>query len=81
MQEHRFGKNVEDAWAALQWVPDFSLFINDIGLHGSQVHEHASEINGLPDSISIGGISAGGQLSCVLQHLARDAGIPLKLGQ
>ncbi|KAF2813021.1 alpha/beta-hydrolase [Mytilinidion resinicola] len=42
------------------------------------VHEHASETNGLPDSISIGGISAGGQIACVLQHMARDARVPLK---
>ncbi|KAL1888767.1 hypothetical protein Sste5346_009321 [Sporothrix stenoceras] len=43
------------------------------------VHAHAHEINGRPDSISIGGISAGGFMSCVLQQLARDAGLPLKL--
>ena len=29
--------------------------------------------------MSIGGISAGGAISVVLQHLARNAGIPLKL--
>ncbi|KAH8196202.1 hypothetical protein TruAng_009645 [Truncatella angustata] len=32
-----------------------------------------------PHSISIGGISAGGHISVVLQHKARDAGLPLKL--
>ncbi|KAI0135942.1 alpha/beta-hydrolase [Hypoxylon sp. NC0597] len=32
-----------------------------------------------PDSISIGGISAGAHISLVLQHIARDEGIPLKL--
>lgn len=31
------------------------------------------------DSISVGGISAGGWLACVLQHLARDHSIELKL--
>ncbi|KAK3317132.1 Alpha/Beta hydrolase protein [Cercophora scortea] len=30
-------------------------------------------------SISIGGISAGGHVSLVLQHIARDSGIPLRL--
>ena len=29
--------------------------------------------------MSIGGISAGGHISCVIQHMARDAGVPLKL--
>lgn len=33
-----------------------------------------------PDSVSIGGISAGGHITIVLQHLARDAKIPLRLG-
>ncbi|KAK3317069.1 Alpha/Beta hydrolase protein [Apodospora peruviana] len=31
------------------------------------------------NSISIGGVSAGGHISLILQHMARDAGIPLKL--
>ncbi|RTE83743.1 hypothetical protein BHE90_001753 [Fusarium euwallaceae] len=43
------------------------------------VHNHGGEINIRPDSISIGGISAGGTLSAVAQQLARDHGIPLKL--
>ncbi|CAK7231701.1 hypothetical protein SBRCBS47491_008020 [Sporothrix bragantina] len=43
------------------------------------VHTHAQEINARPDSISIGGISAGGFMSCVVQQLARDTGLPLKL--
>jgi len=46
-----------------------------------QVHSHPTELNCKADSISIGGISAGGQLSCVMQHMARDEGIRLKLGQ
>ncbi|KAI1412538.1 alpha/beta-hydrolase [Hypoxylon sp. FL1857] len=32
-----------------------------------------------PESISIGGISAGAHISLVLQHMARDEGIPLKI--
>ncbi|OJJ45158.1 hypothetical protein ASPZODRAFT_134567 [Penicilliopsis zonata CBS 506.65] len=39
----------------------------------------SNEININPSSISIGGISAGGFLCCVVQHLARDAGLPLRL--
>ncbi|KAH9897456.1 Alpha/Beta hydrolase protein [Xylariomycetidae sp. FL2044] len=43
------------------------------------VRNSASQLGINPDSISIGGISAGGHICLVLQHLARDAGIPLKL--
>jgi acetyl esterase/lipase len=32
-----------------------------------------------PTSVSIGGLSAGGQMSAVLAHFARDEGISLKL--
>ncbi|KAI0125649.1 Alpha/Beta hydrolase protein [Xylariales sp. AK1849] len=39
----------------------------------------AESLNIKPDSVSIGGISAGAHISIVLQHIARDIGIPLKL--
>ena len=45
-----------------------------------QVHQNGHQINARPESISIGGISAGGQIGAVLQQLARDSGIDLKLG-
>ncbi|KAK0669794.1 putative Esterase/lipase [Cercophora samala] len=60
--ETTWGKCIQDAWAALNWVRDEHLSLN---------------IN--PLSVSIGGVSAGGHISLVLQHMARDAGIPLKL--
>ncbi|KAK6084237.1 alpha beta hydrolase fold protein [Seiridium cupressi] len=41
--------------------------------------ESAKSLNINPDSISVGGISAGGHISLVLQHIARDANVPLKL--
>ncbi|KAK3682991.1 Alpha/Beta hydrolase protein [Podospora appendiculata] len=41
--------------------------------------EPASALNINATSISIGGISAGGHISLVLQHMARDSGIPLRL--
>ncbi|CAJ2501286.1 Uu.00g041390.m01.CDS01 [Anthostomella pinea] len=41
--------------------------------------DSASRLNINPNSVSIGGISAGGHISIILQHLARDGGIPLKL--
>ncbi|KAL2173012.1 Alpha/Beta hydrolase protein [Thermothelomyces heterothallicus CBS 202.75] len=43
------------------------------------VRGSASLLNANPASVSVGGISAGGHISIVLQHMARDAGIPLKL--
>ncbi|TPX11676.1 uncharacterized protein E0L32_007655 [Thyridium curvatum] len=43
------------------------------------VHTSPSLLNIDPQSISIGGISAGGHITVVLQHMARDAGIPLRL--
>ncbi|ROW05825.1 hypothetical protein VMCG_05136 [Cytospora schulzeri] len=39
----------------------------------------AASLNLKRNSISIGGISAGGHISIVLQHMARDAGLPLKI--
>ncbi|KAK9771503.1 putative Alpha/Beta hydrolase protein [Seiridium cardinale] len=41
--------------------------------------ESAKSLNINPDSVSVGGISAGGHISLVLQHIARDANVPLKL--
>jgi len=44
-----------------------------------QARKSAGTLNLNPDSVSIGGISAGAQIALILQHMARDAGIPLKL--
>ncbi|KAK3395121.1 Alpha/Beta hydrolase protein [Podospora didyma] len=41
--------------------------------------DSSSTLNVNPTSVSIGGISAGGHISLILQHMARDAGIELKL--
>ncbi|KAI1335988.1 alpha/beta-hydrolase [Xylariaceae sp. FL0016] len=41
--------------------------------------DSSESLNIKRDSISIGGISAGAHISIVLQHIARDEGIPLKL--
>ncbi|KAI1333211.1 alpha/beta-hydrolase [Xylariaceae sp. FL0255] len=43
------------------------------------VRSSPTALNINPDSISAGGISAGAHLTIVLQHLARDAGTPLRL--
>src|SRR3954469_16551162 len=47
--------------------------------HHPQARDSASTLNLDPTSLSIGGISAGGHITFVLQHLARDAGLALKL--
>ncbi|KAK8027267.1 hypothetical protein PG991_004323 [Apiospora marii] len=44
-----------------------------------KVRNSAEKLNINPDSVSVGGISAGATISLVLQHLARDAGVPLRL--
>ncbi|KAJ0137561.1 Uncharacterized protein HZ326_19475 [Fusarium oxysporum f. sp. albedinis] len=48
-------------------------------MDANQVYDHPHELNVKNTSISIGGISAGGHFCCVLQHLSRDTGIPLRL--
>ncbi|KAH7241355.1 Alpha/Beta hydrolase protein [Fusarium tricinctum] len=40
---------------------------------------NASELNINPKSVSFGGLSAGGHMSAVLAHFARDEGIDIKL--
>lgn len=40
---------------------------------------NAKSLNIDPHSVSIGGLSAGGQMAAVLAHFARDEGIELKL--
>ncbi|KIH92130.1 hypothetical protein SPBR_09125 [Sporothrix brasiliensis 5110] len=60
--EFPFGRNVEDAWEAFEWV-----------------RANAAALHVRPDRVSIGGTSAGGLLAVVVQHRARDAGLPLRL--
>lgn len=57
----------------------FAAVIINLKLSRRQARESATSLKINPDSISIGGISAGGQISCILQHMARDTGVPLKL--
>ncbi|KAG5655589.1 hypothetical protein KAF25_003926 [Fusarium avenaceum] len=61
--ENAFPCGVTDSFAALKYI-----------------HEKGAErFNIDPERISIGGVSAGGFISLALGHMARDAGIPLKL--
>ncbi|KAG8157568.1 hypothetical protein KVR01_012610 [Diaporthe batatas] len=62
--EATWGKCFQDAWAALSWV---------------RSEAGSGELNVRADSVSLGGVSAGGHISLVLQHMARDAGVPLRL--
>lgn len=61
--EHPYPVQITDSWAALQYI-----------------YKHGAEkFNIKPDSISIGGVSAGGCVALALSHLARDAGIPIRI--
>ncbi|KAK7224228.1 hypothetical protein V2G26_012231 [Clonostachys chloroleuca] len=61
--ENAFPCGVTDSFAALKYVYE----------------KGADEFNILPRKISVGGVSAGGFISLAIGHMARDAGIPLKL--
>lgn len=61
--EHAFPTGVTDSFAALKYI-----------------YEHGAEKFKIrPDSISLGGVSAGGCIALAIAHLARDASIPLRL--
>lgn len=59
-----WGKCFQDALAALKWA---------------LAEATTPSLNIKKDSVSVGGISAGAHITLVLQRLARDAGIALKL--
>ena len=61
--EYPFPCAVTDSFAALKYI----------------YHNGPKEFNIIRDSISVGGVSAGAFISLALGHMARDAGIPLKL--
>lgn len=61
--ENPFPTGVEDSFAVLKYVFKYG----------------AEKFNINPNSISIGGVSAGGNISLVCSHWARDAGVPLRL--
>ncbi|OAK98635.1 putative esterase [Phaeosphaeriaceae sp. SRC1lsM3a] len=61
--EFPFPTALEDSFGALQYI-----------------HRNGeAEFNIKPESISVGGVSAGGNIALVMAHLARDARLPLKL--
>jgi acetyl esterase/lipase len=62
--EWTFGKNIEDGWAALLWVAR---------------GPGAKLLNIDPGRVSIGGVSAGAGICATLQHMARDAGVKMRV--
>jgi acetyl esterase/lipase len=61
--EHPFPAAITDSWAVVQ-----------------HIRSHGAELFGTrPDSISLGGVSAGGAIALALAHHARDAALPLRL--
>lgn len=62
--EHPFPTGILDSFAALQYISSPA---------------GAQKFNIDPQRISIGGVSAGGNIGLILAHLARDANILLKL--
>lgn len=61
--ENAYPCGVTDSFAALKYIHD----------------KGASEFNIVPERISVGGVSAGGFIGLALGHMARDAGISLRL--
>lgn len=74
--------NVVVVDVAYRLVPEFPFptAVTDGFAALRHVHAHgARRFNVRPDSISVGGVSAGGCIALALAHLARDAGLPLRL--
>ncbi|KAL6246756.1 hypothetical protein RBB50_006063 [Rhinocladiella similis] len=61
--EYQFPTPVNDSIAAFHWIRD------------TKAEEYGLDLS----RVAIGGASAGGQLSAVIGHVCRDAGIPLAL--
>ncbi|GES58666.1 esterase [Aspergillus terreus] len=61
--EHAFPIGIQDSFAALQHIH----------------REGAAQFNVDVMRISLGGVSAGGNIALICAHLARDAGVPLRL--
>lgn len=62
-------------------VPDlpYPTYIKDCHYATKYVYENAKALGFKQDSISIGGVSVGGNIAFIVSHLARDDNIPLVL--
>lgn len=75
--EFVFSAAIYDSWDAIQWV---CRYCNSRAQSNSyQVISHAEQLNVNGSRASIGGLSAGRHTSAVLAHMARDAGLLVKL--
>ncbi|KAK8139388.1 Alpha/beta hydrolase fold-3 [Apiospora sp. TS-2023a] len=62
--EFPFPTAIYDCWDAVKWA---------------RQNAQSTAVNVDPESVSFGGLSAGGHMSAVLAHFARDEGVPIKL--
>ncbi|OAA60216.1 Alpha/beta hydrolase fold-3 [Niveomyces insectorum RCEF 264] len=77
--QQRLGIVIVDVDYHLCPEAEFGQNVKDAWVALLWTRQNATMLNVDNSSVSIGGISAGGHLACVLQHMARDAHIPLKL--
>lgn len=74
--------NVAVVDVAYRLVPEFAFptAMTDSFAALRHIRAHGAARFGVrPDSISVGGVSAGGCIALAMAHLARDAGLPLRL--
>jgi acetyl esterase/lipase len=81
--EYLFPTAIYDSWEVVQWVRQ-----PNAGLKGGkssllilrmQARQSAPRLNIKADSVSIGGLSAGGHMTAVMSHMAKAEGVDLKL--
>lgn len=77
--EVEFPTALYDSWTAVKWVRFTYPNIRVLRIHWLKVMANAETLNINPKSVSIGGLSAGGQMTAVMCHFAREEGIDLKL--
>ncbi|VUC29627.1 unnamed protein product [Clonostachys rosea] len=70
--EFRFPTAIYDCWDTVKWLEGNGADI-------FQAIDNADTLGIDPKSVSFGGLSAGGQMSAVLAHFARDERINIKL--
>ena len=81
--EHKYPAAIYDCWDAVKWVSHAISSEHHLRhmtkLRCKQTIANAETLNIISHSVSFGGLSAGGHMSAVLAHFARDEGIDIKL--
>jgi acetyl esterase/lipase len=77
--EFVFPAAIYDSWDALRWVCHSRSVKTEMSSNVFQVISQAERLNIDASRVSIGGLSAGGHMSAVLSHMARDEGLELRL--